>query len=116
MYAFTVQANKTYFIETLDLGNGADTRLRIIDGGGHVVTNGSGQALDNDDRPGTVYCYSYDNPCRIHFDDVMLSSSISFTPTSSGTFYVEVSTPTDRPTGSGRYGTYSIRISENHTD
>ena len=77
-----------------------------------MVVNASGQMMVNDDRPGTEYCYQYDNPCRIHYDDSMLSSELTFTPTSSGTYYVEVKSSPDRPVGSGRYGTYSIRVSE----
>ena len=112
VFSFSVSAGETYFIETLDLSNGTDTYLRLLDGAGNVVVNASGQLMVNDDRPGTTYCYQYDNPCRIHYDDTMLSSSLTFTPTVAGTYYVEVKSSPDRPVGSGRYGTYSIRISE----
>lgn len=110
VFRFSATAGTRYSIETLDLGNGADTYLRLLDGAGNVVYNGSGQMLVDDDRPGTTYCYSYDNPCRIHYDDTMLSSLLTFTPSVSGIYYVEVSSSPDRPVGAGRYGTYSIRI------
>lgn len=110
MYRFSVTAGQTYAIQTQDLGNGADTYIRLLDASGNVVYNSSGEMMVNDDRPGTTYCYTYDNPCRIHYDDVMLSSSLTFTPDVSGTYYVEVSSSPDRPVGSGRYGTYSISI------
>lgn len=109
LFAVTLNAGRRYVIETLDLSNGADTYLRLLDQYGNPVVNDSGQVLADDDRPGTSYCYPYDNPCRIHYDDTMLSSAISFTPSVSGTYYVEVKTSPDHPVGAGRYGTYSIR-------
>jgi hypothetical protein len=109
LFAINVHASKNYLVETLDLGNGADTYVRLLDEYGNVVFDDSGQALVNDDRPGTTYCYPSDNPCRIHYDDTMLSSSITFTARASGTYYVEVKTSPDHPQGAGRYGTYSIR-------
>lgn len=111
MFRFTVSAEQTYLIETLDLGNAADTYIRLLDDEGNVVYDDSGQMMVNDDRPGTTYCYQNDNPCRIHYDDIMLSSSLTFTPSAAGTYYVEVSSSPSRPVGAGRYGTYSIQIS-----
>jgi hypothetical protein len=78
----------------------------------NVVVDATGQTMVNNDRPGTVYCYTYDNPCRIHNDDAMLSSSLTFTPLQSTTYYVEVSTSSSKPAAAGRYGTYTVRIVE----
>jgi hypothetical protein len=110
--AFDAVAGKSYYIETFDLSNGADTYIRLLNSNGDVVINQSGQSLVNDDRPGTVYCYPFDNPCRIHFDDLMLSSELNFTPSTSGVYYVEVYTSPNPHAGGGRYGTYKIQITD----
>ena len=108
LFSVTLDAGTAYEIETLGLSNGADTYLRLLDQNGNVVVNGSGQGQTDDNRPGTTFCYPYDNPCRIHYDDTMLSSSLDFTPSQSGTYYVEVKTSPAHPAGAGRYGSYSI--------
>jgi hypothetical protein len=112
MISFDAQSGRSYLIETLDLSNGADTYIRILDAMQNVVVDATGQTMVNNDRPGTVYCYTYDNPCRIHNDDAMLSSSLTFTPLQSTTYYVEVSTSSSKPAAAGRYGTYTVRIVE----
>jgi len=112
LVAFDVVAGKSYVIETLDLSNGADTYLRVLDASGNQVLDDSGKALINDDRPGTVYCGSFDNPCRIHNDDLMLSSELTFTPASAGTYYVEITASPEKPAAAGRYGTYTLQITD----
>lgn len=111
MVAFDAAAHQTYFIETLGLSNGADTVIRILDAAGNLVYDENGQAMSNDDRPGTVYCGNYDNPCRIHNDSLMLSSELYFTPATTATYYVEVKTSSSKPASAGRYGTYTLQIS-----
>jgi hypothetical protein len=108
--AFDVDSGETYTVQTFDLSNGADTYLRIVDVAGNVILNQSGQALINDDRSGTVYCYSGENPCKVHNDDIMLSSSMTFLAAQQTTYYAEVSTSAFKPTVAGRYGRYSIRV------
>ena len=103
---------KQYYIETLDLGNGADTYLRILDSAGNLVFDRSGRAMANDDRPGTVYCYPLENPCKVHNDDLMLSSSLNFIAPRTEIYTVEISTAGNRPSAAGRYGTYTLKISE----
>ncbi len=112
LISFDAQSGKNYLIETLDLSNGADTYIRILDAMQNIVVDQNGQTMVNNDRPGTVYCYNYDNPCRIHNDDSMLSSSLSFTPSQSATYFVEVKTSPSKASAAGRYGTYSLRILE----
>jgi hypothetical protein len=110
LISFDAQSGQSYLVETLDLSNGADTYIRILDSMQNVVVDVNGQTMINNDRPGTVYCYTYDNPCRIHNDDSMLSSSLVFSPAQSATYYVEVTTSSSKPAAAGRYGTYSVRI------
>jgi hypothetical protein len=109
---FDVVQGKNYFIETVDLSNGADTYIRILDQWGNLAFDISGKAMANDNRPGTEFCGRYDNPCRVHNDGEMLSSELSFNPANSGTYYVEVTSSSHRPAAAGRYGTYALQISE----
>jgi len=110
--AFYAQKGKSYFVETYDLSNGADTYIRILDRFGNVTYSRSGDIMINDNRPGTVMCGTYDSVCRVHNDGLMLSSELTFTPITSGTYYVEVSSSSSRPKAAGRYGTYSLEISD----
>ncbi|MGD8591979.1 MAG: hypothetical protein PVF82_04060 [Gammaproteobacteria bacterium] len=112
LISFDAQNGKSYLIETLGLSNGADTYIRITDAMQNTVVDQNGQTMVNNDRPGTVYCYNYDNPCRIHNDDSMLSSALTFTPGQSATYYLEVKTSPSKPAAAGRYGTYTLRILE----
>jgi len=109
--SFNAIGGKSYLVETYDLSNGADTYIRILDRYGNVVTNRNGDAMENDNRPGTVFCGSFDMICRVHNDDLMLSSELNFTPTVSGTYFVEVSTSNSHPNAAGRYGSYTLMIS-----
>ncbi len=110
LISFDAQAGRSYLLETVDLSNGADTHMRILDAAQGLVVDANGQTMVNNDRPGTVYCYNYDNPCRIHNDDSMLSSSLNFTPNQSGTYFLEIKTSPSKPAAAGRYGTYTVRI------
>ena len=112
LVSFNAQNGKSYYVETYDLSNGADTYIRILDSMQNVVVDMNGLTMTNNDRSGTVYCYSYDNPCRIHNDDTMLSSSLTFTPAISGSYFIEVKTSPYRPAAAGRYGTYFLRAIE----
>ncbi|WP_455211634.1 hypothetical protein [Kaarinaea lacus] len=112
LISFDAQSGKSYLIETLDLSNGADTYIRILDNMLNVVVDLSGQTMINNDRLGTVYCYNYDNPCRVHNDDYMLSSSLIFTPSQSASYFIEVKTSPTKPAAAGRYGSYTLRVLE----
>jgi hypothetical protein len=112
LVAFDGIIGRNYFIETVELSNGADTYIRILDAAGNQVYDINGRVMVNDNRPGTVYCGTFDDPCRIHNDSDMLSSELNFIPATTGTYYVEVTTSPSRAAAAGRYGTYSLQISE----
>ncbi|WP_455199760.1 hypothetical protein, partial [Kaarinaea lacus] len=112
LVAFDAEKGRNYFIETVNLSNGADTYIRILDASGNPVFDTYGQLMVNDNRPGTEFCGRYDNPCRVHNDDEMLSSELSFIPEITGTYYVEVTSSSSRPAAAGRYGTYALQITE----
>ena len=112
LVAFDGIKGRNYLIETVELSNGADTYIRILDTAGNQVFDIYGQVMVNDNRPGTVYCGMYDDPCRIHNDSDMLSSELNFAPATSGTYYIEVTTSSSKAAAAGRYGTYSLQITE----
>jgi hypothetical protein len=102
--AFAAKHGKTYRVETFGLKNGADTYLSILDDSGNVVTGGGGSPLENDDR---------NNDCGLCVNDSLsFSSLIQFTPRSAGTYYIKVITTAEAADGAGRYGTYSLKVTE----
>lgn len=110
---FEAGMGNSYRVETFELSNGADTYIRILDQNYNLVYDNSGLAIQNNDRVGTVYCYPFDNPCRIHNDATMLSSSVVFTPSISGTYIIEIKTNPSRPSAAGRFGSYHLKVTEN---
>ena len=96
---FSANAGTTYTVNTFNLTNGADTFITI---------NPSG--LTNDNASGFTYsmdCASL--PCPEN-DSTTLSSSISFTPTTGGTFSVSVKRSPTAPPSTGRAGSYNIKV------
>lgn len=83
---FTAISGQSYTAETLNLLNGADTYLRVLDPDRNIVG-------------------SNDNA-------VFLASSVSFIAASDGTYYIEVTSSAGRPLSAGRYGTYSLAITQ----
>ena len=110
LLSFNAVSGNSYTIETMNLSNGADTYLRILDSNGNIVFAENGSIMANNDREGTVYCYSTDSKCRVHNDKDMLSSMLRFVPPTSGIYYVQVTSNNNRPDGAGRYGTYWLRV------
>jgi hypothetical protein len=108
--AFDVLGGNTYDVATLGLANGIDTYVSVKDESGNVVAT-------NDDQYSADAYYKWDDQCglsRYHNDSVALSSKATFTSTSTGTYYATVTTsPDPEPLqAAGRYGTYSIRITQ----
>lgn len=100
--AFNATQGQTDTIETIDLKNGADTYLTILDSIGAVVLDGSSAPITNDDRNDT--CGSCIN------DALSYSSLINFSPATTDLYYVKVDTSPLLDAGSGRYGSYAINI------
>ncbi|OFZ67910.1 MAG: hypothetical protein A2V79_02310 [Betaproteobacteria bacterium RBG_16_56_24] len=113
--AFDATAGQAYTIKTTVLRNGADTVIRIIAPDQVPVAN-----TNNDNTNGASYannvpsdifwavCDSWDECHENGFD--ILGSSVSFTPTAAGTYYVEVKSSSSRPLSAGKYGGYSLTI------
>lgn len=112
---FGVTNGKSYTVQTLNLSGGTDTYLRILDSQGNVLTE-NGVEVSNDDADESAY-YGYDSICgmsRIKNNGTALSSEVSFTAQTTGTFYAEVRTTIDPDPyrSAGRYGNYDIRVQE----
>jgi hypothetical protein len=103
-------AGTTYTITTNSLFNGADTFLTLYSSTGVTVLT------SDDNKNGTNIIYtpcSIDMSCDNGFpmnNTTNLSSKITFTPASNGTYYVEVKSSPGRPTSAGRYGSYALII------
>jgi hypothetical protein len=95
---FDASAGTSYSIETYDLKNGADTYLTLLD------TNGVTKINENDDQ----YVVGYEPPN----DSTSLSSKITFQPSASGIYYIEVATSIYKPISAGRYGTYTLLLNK----
>jgi len=105
-------AGKHYLIETYNLGNAADTYMRILNADGSQAYSQGGAIMANDNASGVIYCMGGGSSCGVQNTDSLLSSKLTFTPTQSATFVVEVSTSINRPPSAGRYGSYSLRVTE----
>ena len=98
---FSVNANQTYNIRTLNLTNGADTFLTI---------QNSGSVLrQNDNADGRTYIVKCD-PCPINNKTTLASSIITFQSTITGQFFAHVKRSPDAPDSTGMTGSYDILL------
>ena len=118
MFAFDVESDQTYRVETSELRNGIDTYIRILDESGNVADI-PGEIMENDDaNPGVYYRYDSDPSCgsnRFFNDKTSLASKVEFTANSSGRYYVEVShlsTNFDKYGAVGPYGSYRLTVEQ----
>ncbi|MFQ5456440.1 MAG: PPC domain-containing protein, partial [Nitrospirota bacterium] len=102
---FSAIQGTTYTITTSNLSNGADTYLEVIDPDGTTVKS----ANDNSDGKTYSLCVSLSATCPVN-DNTTLSSSITFTADTTGTYFVKISRSPDAPPSSGSYGVYDIKI------
>ncbi len=116
LIAFNTQLGKIYHIQTFDLMNGSDTKLRLLnDQGEPVIINGS--VLENDNNSDLSYIRQSD-ACdsrqwcveRPYNDELSLASGLSFIAENDALYFVEVTGSTAYAQEAGRYGTYSIKI------
>ncbi len=118
--AFNAQQNKQYAIATTNLLNGADTLITLLNSDGTTTTSINGNPNDNangavysgatvpsDIYPGTL-CDAFGICHDNGFD--LLGSKLIFTAPSTGTYYVRVQSSSARPVSAGRYGTYTLII------
>lgn len=108
--SFNATSGLTYTIETYNLKNGADTYLTLYDSSMNKLD-------ENDNASGQPYIApfncSYDQygnwVCHENGYDT-LGSRIIFPASTAETYYVKVSTSSNKPASAGRYGTYTLKI------
>jgi len=91
LFSFDVAVGQHVVVETLELHNGANTRLRLLDSNGALLSV-QGVPLDNDDNAGSVAAW------------------VQFVAPFSGRLYAEVSVSSALLPNEGRYGTYTIQM------
>lgn len=106
--AVYLTAGQSVVIRTSELGNGADTELRLY------APDGSLAAV-NDDDPAAPPHWDYDPLCaeyRAINDGLRLVSRVEFTAVQSGVHRIEVSTTRDPEPypSTGRYGHYWLHV------
>ena len=114
--AFDAIKDSTYTLTTSNLTSGADTYIRVLNPDGTPLTI-NGAVIENDDADANAY-YGYDSICgtsRIKNNKTALSSTLSFTAPSTGTYYAELrTTPDVEPyLSAGRYGTFTFKVTQN---
>lgn len=109
--SFSANAGTNYTIETYNLKNGADTYLTLYDSSMNKLS-------ENDNANGVIYVSGFNYDYYDSFGNYIyplnngtLSSKLPlFTPSISGTYYIKVNTSPNIPKSAGRYGTYTLKI------
>ncbi len=102
--AFTATAGTTYTIETYCLKNGADTYIMLLDSNGNILD------FDDDRSDNAGINATYNNCPKSYF--MSFASKMTFIPSTTDTYYVKVKTSPAAPSSAGRYGTYTLEISD----
>lgn len=127
--AFNAQAGSHYTITTLNLKNGADTFISLINPDQVTPTPVSSPVTNpNDNASGITYIscalHPLDTNCNYDYydasqnyiyplnDATTLSSRITFVAPTPGTYYVSVASSPSRPMSAGRYGSYDFTITQ----
>ena len=115
--SFNVATNQHYTITTLNLKNGADTYLTLLNSEGIAMstrdnTNGifySGSTVPSGIAANQGLICDFWGICHDNGYDI-LGTTLSFTATAGGTHYIKVQSSPSRPVSAGQYGSYSLRI------
>lgn len=114
-FRFAVESGKVYQLSTHSLRNGADTLISLFDESGSAVLDSNDNPVFNDDA---FDCEEQSGGCEPLHDGTNFSSELLLAPLSDQTLYVRVETSNyvfDDPANYGyigRYGTYSILLTE----
>ncbi len=117
VFAFDADAGIHYLIQTLNLRNGIDTFIRLLDDQGMPLII-DGVTQENDDAAPGSYL-RIDPACsstkpRVFVDKTSLASELTFSPSSSARYYVEVTQHKKfkrEADFTGHYGSYQLSIS-----
>lgn len=115
--SFSVGNGQHYTISTLNLKNGADTYITLLNPQGIVMdtrdnTNGSvysGSLVPSDIQANRGLICDFWGICHDNGYDI-LGTSLSFIASSGGTYYANIQSSPSRPLSAGRYGSYTLRI------
>ncbi len=132
-FSFNAFSGQHYTITTSQLLNGADTIITLFNPD-LTLTLGTTPPNPNDNANGTIYsgttaypsapsdvysslvcdsygvCHENANSSFTSLGFDILGSQLAFTAASSGTYYVKVQSSSSRPVSSGRYGTFTLKI------
>lgn len=100
-FKFAATSGTTYTISTLNLTNGADTYLELLQ------SNGTTLISSNDNSNGKSYSGCDSCPPN---DTTTLASSITFSATNSSDIFIKAFRAPGAPASSGVYGSYDIQL------
>jgi hypothetical protein len=114
---FSAASGSTYTMATTHLTNGADTYMELYSSGSLSIQSSdnvspysatySAYAVPSDVFP--ALCDTPYGPCHENKPDV-LGSSITFTASYTGPYYLKIYSSPTRPGSAGRYGTYLLTV------
>ncbi len=113
-----VLSGHQYTVTTSNMKNGADTLLSVYDDSLSLTCsndNADGEVYSGDSRypsvPADLVSSVCDasGVCHENRPD-LLGSSVSFTASSTGTYYVKIESSPHRPVSAGRYGSYTLTV------
>jgi hypothetical protein len=106
-YRVTLASGTTYTILTMNLTDGADPYLTVMDDGATTVL------AENDNRLGALYtsCDSVLTPaCPANGPPELLGSRVFFTPSATATYVIQVARSPVPPPSAGLFGGYRLQI------
>jgi hypothetical protein len=110
-YKVTLTGGTRYTVYTSNLGDGADTKIEVLDAAGDPLS----PALVNDNWQGdSVFYTSCGSPvtpdCPANGPPELLASQVSFTPSGSGTYLIRVTRSPVPPPSAGLFGVYQVLV------
>ena len=100
-----VTQGTSYTIETINLSNGADTFIEILDNQMTVIKSNN----NGTDTADYSQCQTPGVPCPPN-DGTSLASRVTVTPSASGTYFVKITRSANAPPSAGTYGSYTLRL------
>jgi hypothetical protein len=123
LVSLSTDTGQHYTITISDLKNGADSYVTLYNSDGLTLPPYVTTSNPNDNsNPNVTYsvgqvpsdyafylCDSSYGPCHENADD-SLASSIEFTASTCGPYYIQITSSATRPVSASKFGTYSIRV------
>jgi len=106
--AFNASPNTQYTIQTLNLKNGTDTFIEVLRPNQTSLITNDNANLQN--YAGSVPNNCSSGICEENGYDILASKATINTGSTSGTYYVKVTSSSNRPLSAGKYGDYTLKI------